>query len=108
MAFMVCYGDSITFLVVELRELKTANTQVSHWTQFWCQLLHLYALCTIFFDNAVSIATGYRLADRGVGVRVPVEASLHVVQTGSGVHPTSYPMGTGGSLSGSIAAGTRS
>jgi hypothetical protein len=25
---------------------------------------------------------------------------LHVVQTGSGVHPTSYPIGTGGSFSG--------
>ncbi|PNF35230.1 hypothetical protein B7P43_G06877 [Cryptotermes secundus] len=22
---------------------------------------------------------------------------LHIIQTGSGVHPTSYPMGTGGS-----------
>jgi hypothetical protein len=26
------------------------------------------------------------------------EFSLHVVQTGSGVHPTSYPMGTGDSF----------
>jgi hypothetical protein len=25
---------------------------------------------------------------------------LHVVQTGSGIHPTSYPMGTGGSFPG--------
>jgi hypothetical protein len=30
---------------------------------------------------------------------------LHVVQTGSGVHPTSYPMGTGGSFPGGKAAG---
>jgi hypothetical protein len=30
---------------------------------------------------------------------------LHVVQTGSGVHPTSYPMGTGGSSPGGKAAG---
>jgi hypothetical protein len=29
-------------------------------------------------------------------VRLPVGSILHVVQTGSGVHPTSYPMGTGG------------
>jgi hypothetical protein len=28
---------------------------------------------------------------------------LHVVQSGSGVHPTSYPIGTGGSLPGSEA-----
>jgi hypothetical protein len=30
---------------------------------------------------------------------------LHVVQTGSGVHPTSYTMGTGGSFPGVKAAG---
>jgi hypothetical protein len=36
-------------------------------------------------------------------VRFPTEASfslLHVVQTGSGVYPVSYPMGTGGSFPG--------
>jgi hypothetical protein len=31
---------------------------------------------------------------------------LHVVQTGSGVHQTSYPMGAGGSFPGGKAAGT--
>jgi hypothetical protein len=48
--------------------------------------------------SSVGIATGYGLDDRGVGVRVPVGSEfslLHVVQTGSGVHPASYPMGTG-------------
>jgi hypothetical protein len=30
---------------------------------------------------------------------------LHVVQTGSGAHPASYPMGTDGSLPGDKAAG---
>jgi hypothetical protein len=30
---------------------------------------------------------------------------LHAVQTGSGVHPTSYPIGTGGSFSGGKAVG---
>jgi hypothetical protein len=29
---------------------------------------------------------------------------LYIVQTGSGAHPTSYPMGTGGFFSGSKAA----
>jgi hypothetical protein len=36
-----------------------------------------------------------------VGVRVPVGqdlSPLHVVQTGSGAHPASNPMGTGGSF----------
>jgi len=43
------------------------------------------------------------------GVRVPTGAgnfSLHHrVQTGSGVHPTSYSMGTGGAFLGDEAAG---
>jgi hypothetical protein len=47
----------------------------------------------------VGIATGYGLDDGEVGVRVLVGSRislLHVVQTGSGVHPTSYTVGTGG------------
>jgi hypothetical protein len=51
-------------------------------------------------DSAVGIATGYGLDDWEVGVRVPVGSLLHVVQTGSGVHPTTYTMGTGGSFPG--------
>jgi hypothetical protein len=37
-------------------------------------------------DSLVGLATGYGLDDRGVGVRVHV---------GCGVHPASYPVGTG-------------
>jgi hypothetical protein len=51
--------------------------------------------------SAVGIATGYGLGEQGVGVRVPVGQEfsfLHVVQTGYGVHPASYPMGNGGSF----------
>jgi hypothetical protein len=49
-------------------------------------------------DGSVGTATGYGLDDEGVGVRVPLgsRSLLHVIQTGSVVHPTSYPMGTGG------------
>jgi hypothetical protein len=51
--------------------------------------------------SSVGIATGYGMHDRGGGVRVPVGSKnfslLHMVQTGSGVHRTSYKMGTGGS-----------
>jgi hypothetical protein len=53
-------------------------------------------------NSAVGIAIGYGLDDQGVGVRVPMGSrifSSRVVQTGSGVHRTSYPMGTGGVLS---------
>jgi hypothetical protein len=60
-------------------------------------------------DSVFGIAAGYGLDDRGVGVRVLVGSEfslLHVVQTGSWVHPASYPIGTGGSFPGGIAAGT--
>jgi hypothetical protein len=46
-----------------------------------------------------SIATDYGLDGRGFRVLVPVGQDfppLHVVQTGSGAHPASYTMGTGG------------
>jgi hypothetical protein len=54
------------------------------------------------------IATGYGLDDRGVGVRVPVGSRIftfHIVQTGSGFRPTSYPLDTGVSFPGGKAAG---
>jgi hypothetical protein len=53
---------------------------------------------------AVSIATGYGPDDQE---RREFESQqgkkfslLHIVQTGAGVHPTSYKMGTGGSFPG--------
>jgi hypothetical protein len=55
-------------------------------------------------DSSVGIALGYGLDDRGSRVRFPTRAgnfSLHhCVQNGSGAHPVSYPMGTGGSFLG--------
>jgi hypothetical protein len=48
-------------------------------------------------DSVVGIATSYGLDDRGVG--------LQIVQTDSEVHPTSCPMGTGGSFPGDKTAG---
>jgi hypothetical protein len=59
-------------------------------------------------ESAVGIATGYGVDDQGGEVPAPVGAKislLHFVQTGSGVHPPSYPRGTGGSFSGSNATG---
>jgi hypothetical protein len=46
---------------------------------------------------------GYGLDEREVGFRVPVWSNfslLHIVQTGSGAHSASYPMGNGGSFPG--------
>jgi hypothetical protein len=45
----------------------------------------------------IIIMTGYRLDGRGVRV--------HVVQTGSGTHPITYPMSTGNSFLGAKAVG---
>jgi hypothetical protein len=60
-------------------------------------------------DSSVGIALGYGLDDRGSTVRFLAGAGNfyihHRVQNGSGAHPASYPMGTGGSFPGGIAAG---
>jgi hypothetical protein len=53
------------------------------------------------WDSSVGIATGYRLNDQGVGVEIPVGVRIFNSpqhHTGSGAHPTSYLMRTGGSL----------
>jgi hypothetical protein len=54
-------------------------------------------------DSILSMAAAYKLDDWGVGYRVPVGSwisVLQVVQTTSGVHPASYPVGTGDSSQG--------
>jgi hypothetical protein len=58
-------------------------------------------------DSVVGIATGYWLDNRGGQSSSPgrVKNFLHVVQTGSGANPASYPMGTGGSFPRGKAAG---
>jgi hypothetical protein len=65
----------------------------------------------MFGAGSVSIVSDYGLDDRAIGVRFPVEAkdfsfSL-CVQTGSGAHPTSCTMGTGGPFSGGKARSGR-
>jgi hypothetical protein len=51
-----------------------------------------------------SIVSDYGLEDRAIGVRSPVGAkdfsSILCVQTSSGAHPASCPMGTGGPFPG--------
>jgi hypothetical protein len=55
-------------------------------------------------DSSVSIVSGYGLDDRAIKVRSPAEASdiysNLCVQTGSGAHPASCTMGTGGPFPG--------
>jgi hypothetical protein len=67
-------------------------------------------VCNEIRDSLVGIAPGYGLDDRGSGIRFPKGAGdfslLHRVQTGSGAHPASYPLGKTGSFPGGKAAGT--
>jgi hypothetical protein len=68
-----------------------------------------YTAYTVSRGGAVGTVTAYGLDDRGVGVRVPVGSKfslLHIVQTGSRIHPASYSMGTGVSFPGGKAAGS--
>jgi hypothetical protein len=52
------------------------------------------------------LATGWTIEGSEFKSQQDQEFSLlHVVQIGCGVHPTSYPMGTGGSFPGGKAAG---
>jgi hypothetical protein len=48
------------------------------------------------------IVSNYGLDDRAIEVRSPTEdfSSSPCVKTGSGAHPASYPMGTGGPFHG--------
>jgi hypothetical protein len=54
------------------------------------------------WDSSVDIATGYALDGRGIWVQLPTgtKDSYLSVQTGSGAHPATYPMGIGGSFPG--------
>jgi hypothetical protein len=62
---------------------------------------------TVSRDSAVGIATGWTTEGSEFESRLGKEFSLlHVVRTGSGVHPTSYTVGSGGSFPGGKAART--
>jgi hypothetical protein len=71
--------------------------------------IYLHKWHNNFIVHSVGKALGYGLDDRGSRVRFPAAAgnfSLHHrIQKGSGAHPASYPVGTGGSFPGDKAAG---
>jgi hypothetical protein len=72
-------------------------------------LMHLCSLCGDMIAQSIKWLC-YGLDNRQTLVQFPALAryfSLHQsVQTGSGAHPTSCPVGTGGSITGDKAAGT--
>jgi hypothetical protein len=64
-----------------------------------------YSYLTLALDgSSVIIVSDYGLADRAIEVRSPTAAEdfsfRPCVQTASGAHPASYPLGTGGSFPG--------
>jgi hypothetical protein len=66
--------------------------------------LHFYPVIVGSRVSSGSVVPDYRLDDRAIGVRSPAGAkdfsSSLCVQTGSGAHPASCSMGTGGSVRG--------
>jgi hypothetical protein len=83
---------------------------ISHFHKFclWIYLIIFLLYPPVSRDSAVGIATGCGLDDQGVGFHVPTGQAfslLYVVQTSSGAHPASYPMGTRAFFPGGKAAG---
>jgi hypothetical protein len=95
---------SVYILRLFIKQLLTLLLFPAHYIPIFCS-----APCSPKSrDSSVGIATGYGLDDR-IGFRFPAGAgnfSLHHrVQTDSGTHPASYPMGNEVSFPGSKAAG---
>jgi hypothetical protein len=96
----------VSYILTDVTEMPTAS--VTH-LKAYCVKLGAHftpptsVLNTIFFISG-SIVSDYGLDDRAIGVRSPAGAkdfsSILYVQTGSGVHPASSPMGTGGPFPG--------
>jgi hypothetical protein len=98
-----------TGVIIKYERLNVLGTPIKLQDSLSELIINNAILRNIFFVCLLGIALGYGLDDRGSRVRFPVGAgnfSLHHrVQTGSGTHPTSYPMGTRGSFPGGKAAG---
>jgi hypothetical protein len=66
--------------------------------------IQIYILRTTSPFSSGSIVSDYGLDDRAIGVRFPAGekdfSSILCVQTGSGAHPASSTMGTGGPFPG--------
>jgi hypothetical protein len=69
---------------------------------------YLTAILGLEPGSSVSTVSAYGLDDRAIGVRSPAGAkdfsSILCVHTGSGAHPASCPMGTGGPFPGGKSA----
>jgi hypothetical protein len=76
----------------------------------WCLVKHRYNSALHLPGIAQWYSAGLRTGWSGVRVSAEAEnfSLHHRTQTGSGAHPASYPMGTGGFFTGAKAAGSRS
>jgi hypothetical protein len=96
------------------RRTVSASTSNGHWKISWTVEYSPYSRTLIRFlivniapflclDSVVGITTSYGLDKRGVGVRVPVGSRIFFSPCRPDrlwVHPTSYPVGTGGKAAG--------
>jgi hypothetical protein len=94
-------------LILIFRSGEIKNSEIKCNTH--SENLICYFMINKIRDSSVGIALGYLVDDRDSRVRFRAGAgnfSLHHrVQTGSGAHPASYPMGTWGSFLGGKATG---
>jgi hypothetical protein len=78
---------------------------------FFDQSIHYLKKYSVVLEpgSSGSIVSDYGLDDWAIGVRSPAGAkdfsSIFFVQTGSGAHPTSCTMGTGGPFPGGVKLG---
>jgi hypothetical protein len=91
--------------LIGVKRQKIEETGKNKYVTFNLQGKHLSGMKQLYgsLDSSVGIATGYGWMAEGSEFesRKGEEFSLlHVVQTGCGVHPISYPMGTEGSFPG--------
>jgi hypothetical protein len=87
-AFLVALRISVTYMLLLLQ-------------------IKLYMYKVMSRNSVVGIATGCGMDDWRIGVRVPLSSRIFSSPRvpGFGVHPASYPMGTGGKFPGGKAAG---
>jgi hypothetical protein len=108
-----CKSFGTTALGFTTDILYTFNIYLMHAT--YISHSNLIDLIILIFDErswgtSGSIVSGYGLDDRAIKIRSPAEAqgiffSDLCAQTGSGVHPASCTMGTGGVLSPGVERG---
>jgi hypothetical protein len=99
------------FLQMSLEPFKWSLTFVKflNYSEVLHSLSRYYDTSARTRDSAVGIAINYGLDDRGIGVIVPVGSRIFSSPSRPDwrwVHPTSYPIGTGGSFPGGEVAWT--